>query len=233
LDEKIDWVMGELDGIHATGTNQFSATALSIGDVEGALRPLLSRAGIVIRFAYATDASGKARLDPIDKGLWQAQLQAAVSGGGEDFQEDWADIGGNPMAATSFARKGYLKALFHITEAGDETGSTPSPRKATTGRGAPSGNPPPKSAPAPSVNGSVASEALALFERCLAGEVEGGANMAWTALTKEGWKRGGDGPTRWIPAQPAERQMRILAALKGIAGDITTDPYDPEEIPFP
>ena len=149
LYQRIADVQAEIDDIKATGKNQYAAKALSIGDIEGALRKLLAVHGIVTRWRYATDENGVARLTVVDK-LWQAQMIVHVQNADDedDFFEDvWVDVGGNPMACTSFDRKGYLKALFHITEETDEHGNTPTPAAQAQRGASTSGAIPPRAAP--------------------------------------------------------------------------------------
>jgi hypothetical protein len=99
--------------------------------------------------------------------------------------------------------------------------------KTREGRGAPPSNPPSTAAPAHS---SVTAELLGLLETAL--KDEDTAKATWTLLAKEGRPKG-MGPTRWVPTLPVETQLRILAGLKGLAGEPTDNPYDPAEIPFP
>jgi hypothetical protein len=142
LYQKIATVQANLGDVEATGRSQYANSAISIGDVEHALRPLLADVGVVTRWQYVG-------LEQLDKALWRAHLRVIVSDGETSFEDEWIDVGGNPMAATSFARKGYLKALFHLSEERDESGSTgtlgtPTTLATATGRPqAPRNGPPP------------------------------------------------------------------------------------------
>src|SRR5436305_12183617 len=68
LHQRIAAVQAETEGIHPTGRNQFNATAISISDVEDAIRKPFALHGIVTRWSYVA-------LEQIDKGLWRAHLR--------------------------------------------------------------------------------------------------------------------------------------------------------------
>lgn len=106
----------------ATGKTQQGKTVFSIGDVEAAVGPLFAHHGIVTRWStVALDSYDQ----PTKEGsmrMWIAHLRVRVidATSGESFEDEWIDVGTNPMAAASFVRKGYYKALLHLAEDADE-----------------------------------------------------------------------------------------------------------------
>lgn len=111
-------VLGSVGSIPMTGRDQFGNRAHSIDDIEEALRPLLAEAGLAILW---TQPEPPSVISPAGSHLlWQVHLRARVihAASGEAVELDWHDVGSSPMAASSFARKGLLKALFHV--AGEE-----------------------------------------------------------------------------------------------------------------
>ena len=134
LAESLLAITAKMPKIAATGKSPFDKNqpALSIGDVEDAVRPLLIEHGVLIRFRVR-------ELRRADRD-WQADVSAVISGAGEEWVEDWADCGGTPSAAYSFARKSYLKALFHIADSDDH--SAPPTAGATRARSAAASAPP-------------------------------------------------------------------------------------------
>lgn len=116
LAESILLITNAIPSIPMTGKSPFSQDpALSIGDVEGAVRPLLVSEGVLIRCRTRN-------LVPPHDGVreWVVELTFHVestSDQDDTFEEEWADCGSTPGAAFSFARKSYLKALFHIADA--------------------------------------------------------------------------------------------------------------------
>ena len=138
------------------------------------------------------------------------------------------------LVAATIVATGFSDLVTQDIEDG-----APAPDDAPARPSEASSAPPPASpaprAPQPSPSGpqTVVGEALQLFERLLSGEIEGGANIAWEAISKEGWRRGQDGgPTRWLPQQPVEAQLRILARLREATGEETPDPNDQTPIPY-
>ena len=105
-------ITAEVGPVKATGKSPFSGEpAQSIGDIEDALRPLLIKHGVLIRFR------GR-QLTKVDR-EWVTEVTAVVGATdlpGEDVLDDWADCGSTPAAAYSFARKSYMKATFHIAD---------------------------------------------------------------------------------------------------------------------
>lgn len=128
LGTRIAWITRELKAIVATGNNQFdqSKKALSIQDVEEALRPLLGEHGVVINWSVKTAAQ-------VDR-LWRLDFHVTVFNA-EDLDDkieaDWMDVGNSPSAAASFAVKGYYRRLFHLADEEDQQaiGAAP-PRRA-------------------------------------------------------------------------------------------------------
>ncbi len=109
LVERLLDITAAVPAIKATGKSPFSKEpALSIGDVEGALRPLLVKHGVLIRFR-------KTDLQKVER-EWVVGVTAVVSDGTDELLDDWGDCGSTPAAAYSFARKSYMKALFHIAD---------------------------------------------------------------------------------------------------------------------
>jgi hypothetical protein len=120
LYERLQAITDEI-AVKATGKNPFDRSpAISIEDVETPLRALLVKHGVHIRFS-------KGAVELVEAKTWRASVEAVVRdvASGDAFSDSWQDTGGNPAAAYSFARKSYLKALFHIAEAEDETSAPP------------------------------------------------------------------------------------------------------------
>lgn len=112
LEQRLVAIEAEIEPIKPTGHNEYSKPALSISDVEEALRPLLAKHRVLTRWRRKT-------LERIENRLWRAELIVRVvnADDGEDaFEEEWEDVGSNPSAAYSFTRKGYYKALFHLAD---------------------------------------------------------------------------------------------------------------------
>lgn len=129
LHQRIQAVQGEIGRVPATGKNQFKSPAVSIEDVENELRPHLARYGIITRWTF--EENGLQALS--DGKLWMVRLLIEVVNADDptdSWTDRWYDIGTTPLAATSFAVKGYYKRLFHIASAEDESG----PRAQATGR---------------------------------------------------------------------------------------------------
>jgi hypothetical protein len=111
------------EGIEATGKLQHGDKKVySIGDVEAAIGPLCADAGIVTRWSSVSLDSYEQATSNGTMRMWISHLRVKVTdaASAESFEDDWIDIGTNPMAAASFVRKGYYKALFHLAEESDE-----------------------------------------------------------------------------------------------------------------
>lgn len=148
LHRRLDAVMGAVEGIKATGKNEYKNPALSIGDVEQVVRPLLARHGVVIRFRLAGDTA----LVRLDGRLWQTNLVVRVVNAddpGDHFEDLWSDIGATPSAAYSFTRKGYLKALLHLAEGDDDGDSSGAADHAAGSRAQARQGTPPRTGAAP------------------------------------------------------------------------------------
>jgi hypothetical protein len=133
LHQRICAVSGALGPVERGSQNQYRKPAVGIDDLEEALGPLLAEHGIVTEWSY-----GRPPFSPDDQplrhlemqgqdgtyGLWMAHLRCRLVNADDPADAtdwaDWWDIGSNPMAATSFARKGFLKAVFHVAAAEDE-----------------------------------------------------------------------------------------------------------------
>jgi hypothetical protein len=240
LHQRLAAVAKQVGSLAPSGKDQYGKEALSIYDVEEAVRAPLAEAGVITRWSYVS-------LEPHEK-LWIAHLRVILANTDDpdDSTEDqWIDVGSNPMAATSFARKGYYKALFHLddkvsdAEKGDRAPSlgasrrTPAPTLASP---APARQAPPVpttsggagvlrtasswtgsgSAPV-SAPSSVTGETIALFDTL--GHDATKKNSAWGILgSVGGWKRGDTAPNRFIPTLPAETQLRILHGLRELQG---------------
>lgn len=120
--QRIAAVTTTVGEIERGSRNQYNRAAIGIEDVEEALAPVLASHGLVTAWRYISldflpDAARG------NEQVWQAHLGVELINA--DDPEDrvtgeWIDIGSNPMAATSFARKGYYKATFHLAAEGDE-----------------------------------------------------------------------------------------------------------------
>lgn len=118
-------ITGKVAPIVATGTNQFDRNkkAMSVQDVEEALRPLLAEAGVVTNWSV----TNALQLDSGQK-LWQLNFHVTVyssDDAADKIESDWMDVGTSPTAAASFAVKGYYRRLFHLADADDELAATP------------------------------------------------------------------------------------------------------------
>lgn len=124
LAERLLAITAEMPSIKATGKSPFSKEpALSIGDVEDAVRPLLVKHKVLIHFETRN------LIPPTDtRREWIAEITAYLGVDGVNLTVFWADSGGTPAAAYSFARKSYLKQLFHIAD-GDDTHEASTPRE--------------------------------------------------------------------------------------------------------
>ncbi len=121
LHQRLAAIELEIGRIKPTGQNEYKKPALSIGDVEDALRPLFAKHRVVTIWWLS-------ELVHLDARLWRAHLVCRLVNAddpNDSFQEGWQDIGSNPSAAYSFVRKGFYKALFHLAD--DDEGA---PREA-------------------------------------------------------------------------------------------------------
>jgi hypothetical protein len=120
--------MADVGGLKATGKNEYKNPALSIGDVEQGVRPLLAKHGVIVRFRLDHEHGG---LQKLEQRTWQANVIATVENAEttEHFEEPWADTGATPAAAYSFVRKSYLKGLLHLAEGEDDEGGSPPPQQ--------------------------------------------------------------------------------------------------------
>lgn len=126
--ERIALITGEAQ-VKATGKTEQGGVAMSIADVERVIGDLCAKHGVVTRW---TDVSLESYEQPTRNGsmrMWLRHMRVKVVNADlpdEAFEDDWTDIGTNPMAAASFVRKGYYRALFHLADEADEAkGVTP------------------------------------------------------------------------------------------------------------
>lgn len=156
LYEKLALITSEAQ-VKATGKNEQGGLALSIADVERVIGELCGKHGVVTRWSLVS-------LDSYDQPLpsrevnghmversmrmWLSHLRVKVINASlpdESFEDEWTDIGTNPMAASSFVRKGYYRSLFHLADEADEakgvtlaeggTGAAALPPARSTGTG--------------------------------------------------------------------------------------------------
>jgi hypothetical protein len=117
--DRISSITAAVKPIVATGNNQFDRDkkALSVMDIEEALRPLLAEFGVVVNWSI----TNAALLEP--QKLWRLDFHVTVFASGDPddkLEAEWMDIGTSPSAAASFAVKGYYRRLFHLAEAEDD-----------------------------------------------------------------------------------------------------------------
>lgn len=127
LHQRLAAIQADIAPIEPTGQNEYKKPALSIGDVEEALRPLFAEHGVLTRWR-------RKELERIEPRLWRAVLICRMTNTDDHedrFEEEWEDVGSNPSAAYSFTRKGYYKAVFHLADASDDqiTAEAPTPRQ--------------------------------------------------------------------------------------------------------
>lgn len=124
LRQRILAITAEVNEVKATSKDERGKRAIGIADVEDVVADAAVRHGVVFRWSNLT-------VEPIDEPkrdgstyrLWMERLRITAENADDPddhFEDEWVDVGTNPMASTSFARKGYYKSLFHITEEGDE-----------------------------------------------------------------------------------------------------------------
>lgn len=122
-------VMEEIGTLKPTGGDQFRNPAISIEDVENALRVALVKHRLVT-LSDALPGSLERYEEETKSGkqtLWgQTVLVTFINPDKPEEREavHSIDIGGNPSAAVSFALKRCYKAHFHIGETEDEGGHT-------------------------------------------------------------------------------------------------------------
>jgi hypothetical protein len=117
--------VGPVEATSKTAATAGGKKAVGIEDVEEALGPLLALHGVVTEW---TSSAPPERIQlPARDGtfdVWMVRLRVRLinADSPDDRMDwaDWADIGSNPIAASSFARKAFYKALFHIAAAEDE-----------------------------------------------------------------------------------------------------------------
>jgi hypothetical protein len=128
LGERLSWITGQVDPIVASGMDQFKNVAMSIEDIENAIRPLLAEAGVVTRWSLVSDEHFKDG----NQTLWKTLLHVTVfrdDDAKDCIEADWSDIGTSPTAAHSFTVKGYYRRLFHLGASEDELKQAAGPAK--------------------------------------------------------------------------------------------------------
>jgi hypothetical protein len=119
LGERLSWITGQVAPIEATGHNRFSKAALSIEDVEDALRPLFAEAGVVALWSCTGFETA-----PDKEAAWLCKFHVVIYASNnplDKIEADWFDVGSSPMSAQSFAVKGFYRRLFHLASADDES----------------------------------------------------------------------------------------------------------------
>jgi hypothetical protein len=127
LYQRLAAIAGEVAPIKATGKTAQGQPALSIVDVEDALRSLFIKHGIVSGYHWNSlpipiERTGRSG----NYTEWQADLTLWLMNPDDpkDTREDRVcDIGSSPSAAVSFALKRYWRALFHLADESDESPS--------------------------------------------------------------------------------------------------------------
>jgi hypothetical protein len=134
LGERISWITGQVAPIEATGQNRFSKAAMSVEDVEDALRPLFAEAGVVALWSCTGHETSQDK-----EAAWLLNFRVAIYADDhpEDrIEADWFDVGSSPSAAESFAVKGFYRRLFHLASAEDEQRKAGAPPRRRQERGA-------------------------------------------------------------------------------------------------
>ena len=112
LHEKLSEITAEVGRMKATSTNQYGKVAIGIADVEDELREQFSSRKILTFW----DTLKIEQLNPENK-LFGVTLKVTLVNAEDPSDKNEGtsiDIGTNPMAAASFAVKGYYKRLFHL-----------------------------------------------------------------------------------------------------------------------
>jgi hypothetical protein len=190
--------------VEATGKTQQNKTVFSIGDVEKEIGRLCAEARIVTRWSsVALDSYEQATSNGTMR-MWVSRLRVKVTDAvsGEAFEDEWADIGTNPMAAASFVRKGYYKALFHLAEEGDEGGRTD-----TTQRRQRASAPSPRSDAPHGAPDTQTPTRVSLIADILA--MPGDAR--WTVLKGFGYR--GDDMKRWVNQLDEDVAEKLAQAI--------------------
>ena len=123
LHERVLAIATEVGKIHATGENQQKKAAVSVYDVENAIRELFAKEGILTRWSFVSMERYK---EPIKAGImtmFSLTLRVKFVNAldpSDQFEDEWTDVGNSPAGAASFVRKGYYKALFHLAAEGDD-----------------------------------------------------------------------------------------------------------------
>lgn len=118
LYQRIAAVAAELKGLEVTGKNQYGVAALSIDDVESALAESFAKHGIAtLPKTLSLEWDGKLWIKEISLTFVNADIP-------EERETVTAkDVGSNPAAADSFARKIIYKGLLHLPGDAPDTGA--------------------------------------------------------------------------------------------------------------
>lgn len=127
-----------LEPLTKTGKDSRNNKAVSIGDVEKIVSKALVNHGVITRWADASPPGSH-----VEKGkngeylVWTRHMQVTLVNAddpNDTVTDEWTDMGTSVMAAASFCRKGYYKALFHLV---DDTEEGSDNRSAGSGESAP------------------------------------------------------------------------------------------------
>jgi hypothetical protein len=120
--QRIAAVSAAVGEITKGSKTQQGKAAMGIQDVEEALGAVMAEHGLVTEWSYI-DVCIRDEWRRGNESVFQARLKIEVVNAdnpGDRISAEWTDVGSNPMAATSFTRKGYYKSLFHLAEKDDE-----------------------------------------------------------------------------------------------------------------
>ena len=117
LYQRLSAITAEIKAISPTGKTAFKTPALSIADVEDALRELLAKHGIVTGYTFLS------KPEVVTTNMWMVNLRVFFFNADkpDDKMEcDVFDIGNSPSGAVSFALKRLFRAVFHLADADEE-----------------------------------------------------------------------------------------------------------------
>lgn len=134
LHQRLATIAGKVGAIKATGKTPQGVKALSIANVEDALRPLFIEHRVLTGFRWndkpmplervsikVNEKTGEIRESKYYEWLADLTVWMVNADDGTDRIEDRiCDIGSSPSAAVSFSLKRYFRALFHLADEDDE-----------------------------------------------------------------------------------------------------------------
>lgn len=134
LHQRLAEIAGKVGAIKATGKTPQGVKALSIANVEDALRPLFIEHRVLTGFRWndkpmplervsikVNEKTGEVRESKYYEWLADLTVWMVNADDGTDRIEDRiCDIGSSPSAAVSFSLKRYFRALFHLADEEDE-----------------------------------------------------------------------------------------------------------------